>query len=51
MWKTSLKYVPDSADDIISRFADAGLNAEELVALMAAHSIAGANVDNTPGIA
>jgi len=36
---------------IISRFANAGLTANELVALMAAHSVAGANVDNAPGIA
>lgn len=41
----------DSAEMIISRFANAGLTANELVALMAAHSVAGANVDNAPGIA
>lgn len=41
----------DSAESILSRFADAGLSAKELVVLMSAHSIAVANVDNTPGIA
>lgn len=48
----------DSADDMIARFSDAGFSADELVALLASHSVAaastldaailGAPLDTTP---
>lgn len=41
----------DSADTIISRFREAGFSPNELVALMSAHSIGVANVDDIPRVA
>lgn len=50
----------DSADDMIARFSDAGFSADELVALLASHSVAsastldvsipGAPLDTTPEV-
>ena len=50
---------PDSIDDILSRFSEVGFSSDEVVALLASHSIAAANIDtalseapldSTPGV-
>lgn len=41
-----LHSVTDSADTIIARFADAGLSSDELVALLASHSVGAADALN-----
>ena len=53
-------YLSDSVDKILARFADAGFDANEVVALLASHSIAAADhvdetipgtpFDSTPGV-